>query len=185
LFASDWWQTDSPPLRGTLRAVESGWEIRLENRSNQSLANLQLAIAERLIPLGNLAAQETRTQTIERNAGTPLKTFVSNYGGNFQNAVMSRQRALGSTISGQLSDKINSTVAVSFVSQLGPAQSYQSMYPNNLLAPPGLDLSPVLAHGGAVLLAWAGDYSPIKPIYQFSPKRLHRDTMWRLALTVE
>ena len=185
LFASDWWQSASPPLKSTLRAVEGGWEIRLENRSNQNLSNLQLAIADRLVPLGSLASQETRTQTIERNTGLPLRTFVSNYGGNFQNAVMSRQRALGSTTSGQLSDKVNSTVAVSFVSQLGQAQNYQSMYPNNLLAPPGLDLSPVVAHGGAVLLAWAADYSPIKPIYQFSPKRLNRDTMWRLALTVE
>jgi hypothetical protein len=53
------------------------------------------------------------------------------------------------------------------------------------VAPPGLDLSPVLDHGDAVLLAWAADYSPIKPIYQFSPRRTQRDTLWRLALKVE
>jgi hypothetical protein len=72
-------------------------------------------------------------------------------------------------------------VAVSFISQLSGSQAYQ----NNFVSPPGLDLSPVLDHGGAVLLAWAVDYSPIKPVYQFSPRRLQRDTLWRLALKIE
>ena len=74
-----------------------------------------------------------------------------------------------------------STVAVSFLSQFGQPQ----MYENSFVAPPGLDLSPLLDHGGAVLLAWAGNYSPIKPIYQFSPRRTQQDTLWRLALKVE
>jgi len=121
---------------------------------------------------------------VTRQEGMPLKTFVSNYAGGFQNAVMSRRQALGSTTSGQISDKPNSTVAVSFVSQLGQAQPYQQMY-QNFVAPPGLDLSSVVEHGGAVLMAWAEDYSPIKPIYQFSPRRSHRDTLWRLALKVQ
>src|SRR5438045_3540136 len=54
LFASDWWQTTSPPLKATLHALEGAWEIRVENTSAQSLANVQLAVADRLIPLGNL-----------------------------------------------------------------------------------------------------------------------------------
>jgi len=128
-----------------------------------------------------LARQETRTQTVSRRDGMALKTFVTTFGGNFQTAVSSRQHALGSTASGQIEDKATAGVAVSFVSQLGGGQAYQ----NNFVAPPGLDLSPVLDHGGAVLLAWAGNYSPIKPIYQFSPRRIQRDTLWRMALKIE
>ena len=184
LFVSDWWQSSTQPLMATVRPLDDGYEIRLENKTEQKLTNLQLAIDDRIISLGALGPQETRTQTVTRQEGMPLKTFVSNYAGGFQNAVMSRRQALGSTASGQISDKPNSTVAVSFVSQLGQAQPYQQMY-QSFVAPPGLDLSSVVEHGGAVLMAWAEDYSPIKPIYQFSPRRSHRDTLWRLALKVQ
>lgn len=181
LFVSDWWQSSSVPLSASLHSVGDGWEIRLENKTAQKLTNLQLAIDDRIISLGNLSGEESRTQTVSRRDGMLLRSFVSNLGGNFQNAVASRQHALGSTTSGQISEKANSTVAVSFLSQLGQPQAYQSTF----ISPPGLDLSPVLEHGGAVLLAWAEGFSPIKPIYQFSPRRLQRDTLWRLALKAE
>ena len=45
-------------------------------------------------------------------------------------------------------------------------------------------MSPVLEHGNAVLLAWAGDYAPVKTIRQFTPKRTHSDTLFRVALPV-
>jgi hypothetical protein len=158
-----------------------GWEVQLENKTEQSLSNLYLALDGRIIALGNLARQETRTQSVSRRDGMALKTFVTTFGGNFQTAVSSRQHALGSTASGQIEDKATASVAVSFLSQLAGGQAYQ----NTFVAPPGLDLSPVLDHGGAVLLAWAGNYSPIKPIYQFSPRRIQRDTLWRMALKIE
>jgi hypothetical protein len=181
LFVSDWWQSASLPLSATVRPAPGGWEIRLENKSSQKLTNVQLAIEDRIISLGALGAQETRTQKVARNDGTPLKGYVMNYGANFQNAVVSRQHALGSTANGQISEKLNSAIAVSFISQLTRSQMYQ----NNFISPPGLDISAVLEHGGAVVLAWAEGYSPIKPIYQFSPRRMQRDTLWRLALKVE
>jgi hypothetical protein len=184
LFVSDWWQSSTQPLTATVHPLDDGYEVRLENKTDQKLTNLQLAIEDRIISLGALAAKEIRTQTVTHQDGMSLRTFVSNYGGSFQSAVMSRRQALGSTSSGQISDKPNSTVAVSFISQLGQPQPYQQMY-QNFVAPPGLDLSPVVDHGGAVLMAWAEDYSPIKPIYQFSPRRSHRDTLWRLAINVK
>jgi hypothetical protein len=53
------------------------------------------------------------------------------------------------------------------------------------ITPPGLDMSSVAGHGSAVLLAWAADYSPVKPLYQFSPRRSHRNTLWRVAVPVQ
>jgi len=181
LLVSDWWQSAALPLAATARATAQGWEVHLENKTSQKLSNVQLAIEDRLFNLGLLGSQETKTQTLSRRDGTPLRSFVANYGGNFQNAVASRQHALGSTTSGQISDKANSSVAVSFIAQLARSQMYQ----NNFITPPGLELSPLLDHGGAVLLAWAEGYSPIKPIQQFSPRRSQQDTLWRLALKVE
>ncbi|HLH54520.1 MAG TPA: hypothetical protein VKY92_12970, partial [Verrucomicrobiae bacterium] len=181
LFVSDWWQSAPMPLECALRLKDNGLEARVENKTEQKLTNLQLAVGDRIVELGSLGPHETRTRVLSQREGMPLRSFVSTLGGSFQNAVVSRQHALGSTTSGQISDKQGSSVAVSFISQLGASQNYQSGF----IAPPGLDLAPVLEHGGAVLFAWAGDYAPIKPIYQFSPRRLQRDTLWRLALKVQ
>jgi hypothetical protein len=73
-------------------------------------------------------------------------------------------------------------VAASFISQLY-ADNNQP-YMNNFIVPPGLDLSSVVEHGEAVVMAWDPDYSPAKPIYQFTPKRSHKDTMWRIAVPI-
>ena len=67
-------------------------------------------------------------------------------------------------------------MAASFLSRLTGTQD--SM--RHFIAPPGLDLSPVAEHGNAVLLAWAADYAPVKPMRQFSPRRSHRNTLWRV-----
>ena len=56
-------------------------------------------------------------------------------------------------------------MAASFLSRLGDPQDPMSRF----ITPPGLDLSSVAEHGNAVLLAWAGDYSPVKTLRQFSP----------------
>jgi hypothetical protein len=181
LLVSDWWQSAPLPVVAAIHSSGDGWEVHYENKTGRKLANVQLAIEDRLFNLGDLGSEESKTQSIARRDGVPLKSFVSNYGGNFQNAVSSRQHAIGSTSSGQIADKPNSAVAVSFIGQLSRSQMNQ----NSFIAPPGLELSPVLEHGGAVLLAWSDNYSPIKPIEQFSPRRSQRDTLWRLALKVE
>jgi hypothetical protein len=72
-------------------------------------------------------------------------------------------------------------MAASFLAQT----SGQPNVGRNFIEPPGLDLSMVVERGNAVLLAWAGDYSPVKPLYQFSPRRSHRNTLWRLAVPVQ
>ena len=181
LLVNDWWQSAPMPLVAEVRASNEGWTVHLENKTAQSMSNVQLAVEERLFNLGNLAPQETRTQPLLRRDGALLRSFVANFAANFQGAVSSRQQALGSTASGQIADRANSTVAVSFISQLAREQMYQ----NNFIAPPGLDLSPVVEHGGAVLLAWVNGYAPIQPIYEFAPRRSHRDTLWRVALNVQ
>jgi hypothetical protein len=55
----------------------------------------------------------------------------------------------------------------------------------HFIAPPGLDLSPVVEHGNAVLLAWAADYSPVKPLRQFNPRRSQKNTLWRVAVPIK
>ena len=49
------------------------------------------------------------------------------------------------------------------------------MMVNGFISPAGLDMSGEMVRGGgAVLFAWADDYSPVKPFYLVKPKRSHK-----------
>jgi hypothetical protein len=122
-----------------------------------------------------LAAGQTRTVQFANGQGQRLSDFVTAQAGNFQNAATSRQRAFGASGSGHLTDLPNGTAAISFISN-----QQQSRF----IAPPGLDLSPLLDQGNAVLLAWEAGYSPIKPLNQFSARRSQKNTLWRVAIPI-
>jgi len=146
------------------------------------LTNAQIAVESYLMTLeGELLPNQTRTFNLSRQKAVRLAEFVSSYGQAFQSAVQSRQRAFGATESGHIIDLPKSTVAASFLSQIAPQQNSMARF----VTTPGLDLSSLVEHGSAVVFAWAGDYSPVSPMNRFSPKRTHRDTLWRVAVAVQ
>jgi len=155
--------------------------VKVENQTDHTLTNMQIAMADYIMPLGELPAKQTKTLTVSKDEGMPLRDFVSKGGESFQSAVQSRQRTFGGTESGRISDLPRSTIAASFISQMTNPNEYM----NNFIGPPGLDLGPIIERGGAVLFAWAADYSPVKPMHQFSPRRTHQDTMWRVATEIK
>jgi hypothetical protein len=152
----------------------------VENRTEKKLTNIQLVFEERVAPLGELQAREARNFTIKRDSGVSLQSFVTTHGAGFQNVVTSRKGAFGASERGQISDLANASMAASFLSHL-----YRQAYEGNFISPPGLDLSPVIDHGGAVILAWAQDYAPIKPMYQFTPRRSQHHTLWRVTVDLK
>jgi hypothetical protein len=181
LFVSDWWQPATAPLN--LNVTPDGdarWKISVDNRTDQKLGNLRLALENQIYTLGDLPPKTTKTFAVSRGEGTPLKDFVYRYGQGFQNAVNSRQQAFGATERGRIADLPNSSVAASFISLLARQENYMG----NFISPAGLDVAPVLERGNAVLFAWVPDYSPIKQMHQFSPRRFHRNTLWRMAVEV-
>jgi hypothetical protein len=182
LFVSDWWQSAPLPLSVTVTPEGDGWRVKVENKTERKLTNAQIVIDGRIVMLGDLPAHESKTTSITRNQGTDLRQFVMSHASGFQNAVSSRQHAFGASESGRIDDRTNGTMAVSFISQLHTDNNQP--YMNNFIVPPGLDLSSVVEHGEAVVMVWDADYSPAKPIYQFTPKRSHRDTMWRIAVPI-
>jgi hypothetical protein len=181
LYITDWWQPAALPLNATVVQQSNGWQVRVENHTDRNLTSAQVVIDGYVMGLGELAAHSTKTFTVSRERATPLKEFVVRHAGNFQNAVQSRQRTFGGEESGRIDDLPNGTMASSFLSQMGGMPNAMRSF----ITPPGLDLSPVAEHGSAILLAWAGDYSPVKPLYQFSPRRSHRNTLWRMAVPVQ
>ena len=181
LYVSDWWQPASVPLSVTVRSQDEQWQVEVDNRTECNLTNAHIVIEDRIVRLGELPAHATRSFTITRGQGTPLGIFVLQHGAGFSGAVRSRQRVFGGTESGRIDDLPNSSIAASFLSHLISSQDSMSRF----MAPPGLDLSPVVERGNAVLLAWAADYSPVKTIRQFSARRSHRNTLWRVAVPVQ
>lgn len=184
LFVSDWWQPAALPFTLRVSAQADGWSATVENRTGRRVSNLVMVAEDYLFNLGNLEDKQTKTFTVAKSQGTPLKDFVIQHGAAFQRAVESRQSTFGS--SGRLDNLPDCAVAASFLSQLGRQENRPNQYNYaNFVAAPGLDLSPLLDHGRAVLLAWDSGYSPTRTMCRFSPRRKHQDTLWRVAAEIK
>jgi hypothetical protein len=181
LFVSDWWQPAPVPLSVTVVPQGEQWQVTVENHTERALTNAQIVIGDYVMGLGAVPAQEGRTFTVSREKGTLLRDFVFRHGADFQSAVQAQQRVFGGGASERIDDLANGSMAASFLSRLGGPQDWV----RHFISPPGLDLSAVVEHGNAVLLAWAPDYSPVKPLRQFTPRRSQKNTLWRVSVPVQ
>jgi len=189
LFVSDWWQPAEQPLALSLTAEGEGWKATIENRTHNKLTSLHLVVEGRIYDLDALGPLQTTNMNVARTAGKPLPDFIQQYGRGFQDAIRQRRSTFGASGGGHLDDLPDCTTAVSFISQLSGSDNSPNPYGmqpgvGSFVAPPGLDLSNLAEHGYAILLAWADDYAPGKAICQFKPRRLHQDTMWRVAVPI-
>jgi hypothetical protein len=178
LFVSDWWQAAPMPLSVSREPQGDGWQVKVWNHTDRKVTHLQMAAAGRITELGEVGPGESKTFTVSPQGGRTLQEYVMNQSPRFQNAVQSRGRAFGGTESGWIDDLPGASTAVSFLSQGSRPEGYMGSF----ISPPGLDMSSTMEHGGVVLLAWADNYSPVKPMYQFSPRRSHSQTLWRFVL---
>jgi hypothetical protein len=175
LYVSDWLEPSSIPIKLEVTSDNSGYSVTVQNLLDQPLTNLHLAIGNRIMELNEVPAAQKKTFKLAKEQGRTLSEYVRQYGQGFQTAANQRQHAFGASGSGRIDDLANSSTAVSFISHLSD---------DRFVTPPGLDLSPLLTQGNAVLLAWEPGYSPIKPINQFSTRRSHKDTMWRISAPI-
>jgi len=183
LYVSDWWRRAALPLNVSVTAQEGGWQVEVDNRLDKKLTNAKLVINEQVLDLGELPAMGTRKFTLAAGQKS-LRTFVQTQAGHFQQAVNQRQQAFGGNTP-QIYDIPSSVMAASFLSQSHDFQSQQAYNNANFLTPQGMDLSPLLERGDAVLLAWAPDYSLVKPMNRFNARRTRRDTLLRVAVEVK
>ena len=181
LFVSDWWQPAPVPLNVTVVPQGEQWQVTVENRTERALTNAHIVIEDYIMELGEVPAREAKTFTVSREKGTLLKGLRLPTRRGFQGAVQAQQRVFGGGGSERIDDLANGSMAASFLSLLsGPQDSM-----HHFISPPGLDLSAVVEHGNAVLLAWAGGYSPVKPLRQFTPRRSQKNTLWRIAVPIQ
>ncbi len=182
LYVSDWWQPAALPLNVSVVPQGGGWwQVTVQNQTDHPLTQSQLVIQGRIMPLGEVPARQSKTFSVGATQGQMLRDFVQRYGGQFGSAVQERQSAFGRTGGGQIGDWPDASMAASFIGYLGRSQNYNM----NFIVPAGLDLARVADRGNAVLLAWAPDYSPAKPMRQFTTLRSSRQTLWRVAVEIK
>lgn len=181
LYVSDWWQAAPLPLEVKVTPQGDGWEITVQNKTDRPVPAAQLVIDDRMLPIGEIGAKQTKKVTVSRESAVQLSDFVGRQGQGFQHAVMSRQRAFGESTSGQISDLPNASMAASFITKVMGGQQYGHM---GFVVTPGLDMSRVVEQGNAVLLAWMPDHSPVQPMNKFKANRGFRHTLWRVPVTI-
>jgi hypothetical protein len=147
----------------------------VENRTTSALAPAYVVIGERLYSCGELAAGQTATRALKPDIS--IVDLLRGKAQQFQTACSSRNYAFANQAEARLDDLPRANVAMSFLSAIDATQPHL-----RFLSPPGTDLASVPYHGGAVLLAWSDNFSPMAPIQQFTPKRFHRQTFWRVIL---
>ena len=180
LYVSDWWRQAASPVRVSVAERGGSYEVNVENQLDKKLTKCRLVVDGSVLDAGEIGAKETKKLTLGKG-GETLSSFVQRHGGSFANAINQRQQAFGDNTR-QIFDVAQSTMAASFITQLRRTDSYGY---NQFVAPAGMDLSPLVERGHAVLLAWVEDFSVTKPINQFDPRRSHKDTLLRVAAAIK
>ena len=115
------------------------------------------------------------------STGQALEQYVRRFGQGFSGAAAARRQAFGSTAQGRIEANPNTLIAATFVSQLGLYQGQQRAF----IYPPGFELSPLIARGDAVLLAWDAGHSPTaSSMLKHKPPRRAQSTLYRVAVPV-
>lgn len=179
LYVSDWWQSGTMPFAATLQAVGDDWRLTVQNLTDHAVTAAQLAVGETLFAVGELSAGQTKTMVLAKTNGASLPEFVRTNVQTYLSQVQQRQYAFGSRSGGQINDLPGASMVASFLGQPGAQPNVQ-----NFIAPPGLDLSAVVAHGNAVLLAWSPDSSPVPPANRVKFKRAAANTLWRVPIAI-
>jgi hypothetical protein len=185
LFVADWWRQDVPPVKFTVSRQGTEYAVHVDNDLEVAVSGLLLALDGQIYTVGDVPARGARDFRVSRGSGTMLQSFVNSYGSGMANAASQRQHAFGSTEGGHLPNTIQTAAAASFISKTNPQQGNNYNGYGNFIAPHGFDLSPLVQRGDAVLFAWAGNYTPTKPLNKFSARRGQRNTLFRLATPVE
>ena len=177
LYVNDWFQPGSAPLKASISNQTGKWQVEVENLLDRPLTETRIVIKSFIYDLGTLPARQKKTFTLDPADGTALQAFVPQHGAEFQGAVASRHRAFSDEQQGHLNNLPLTATVASFPGYL-PKPEHQ----RNCVSPPGFDLSPAVARGAAVLLAWDANHSLANPVIQFKPPRLQRNTLLRLVV---
>lgn len=177
LYVNDWFEPGNLPLKASFTNQQGQAQIVVENLLDRPLTDGRVAVRGFVYDFGTLQPHERKSVLLDPAAGVPLQSFVLQHGNEFQSAVSSRRNALGDASKGRLENLPLTATVASFAAQL-PKPDIQRSF----VAPPGMDLTTLVERGDAVVFAWDANQAYARPINGFSPPRLKRNTLLRLAV---
>ena len=177
LYVSDWLQPAPMPLAVNLTRDAGNWTVTIENRLDRPLSETRIVLEGTIYELGILPAQEKKKFQIAAAKGVLLGSFVQQNGARFQDAVNQRRNPLGDNRRGWIENPALHSMVASFAAHLPSPQNQR-----NCVTPAGLDLTPLVDRGNAVILAWDADHSFANSINQFTPLRSQKNTLLRLVI---
>ena len=180
LCLSDWWTSGEIPLTVAIKAKSDGWSVTVENLSGKAITVARLVVGQLIFDLGDFSPGQRKTMELKSSGGNSTDIFVRNLAGQYQNAVQERQYAFGRSGGGHIDDLADASMASSLLGEISEVHSGM-----NFPASPGLDLSAAVKRGGALLLAWSPDMSPVPAINQFKTKRTASNTLWRVPVSIQ
>ncbi len=180
LCLSDWWSSGELPLAVSIKSKSGGWSVTVENQSGKAITATRLVVNKMIFDLGTLSPGQKKTMDLQQSAGNPTETFVREFAGQYQNVLRERQYAFGSSGGGHIDDLPMASMAASLLGEIAAVQGGM-----NFPASPGLDISSTTKNGGALLLAWSPDASPVPAINQFKTKRTASNTLWRVPVSIQ
>jgi hypothetical protein len=188
LFVSDWVEPSALPLGMTVSRSGDGWDVTVNNGLDRPMPGLRVVLNEHIYTLGDVAAGQTKTFTVKVGQGLTITEMVGPDANNFRQAVQNLNNSFGNNVNliPNVPEAADAACFLSYINDLGG----QGMYNNNnntFTAPSNLDLSRFArdrAGQYAILLAWDAGHSPTA-LNQFTPKRSHRDTLFRLVVPVK
>ena len=177
---SDWWTSGELPLTASIKSKANGWSVTVENQSGKAITAARLVVGKLIFDVGTFSPGQKKTMELQQSDGNSTESFVRNLAGQYQSAVQQRQYAFGSSGGGHIDDLPMGSMAASLLGEVAEVQGGM-----NFPASPGLDLSASVKNGGALLLAWSPDASPVPAINQFKTKRTASNTLWRVPIEIK
>jgi hypothetical protein len=180
MFVMDWVDTGTPPLDLTVAPVPTGWTYTIRNQGDHTIGPVRLAIGDSFLDVREITAGSSATGTLQRN-GSSLSGEVRGHAGSIQQAMQSRRASFNRDYGNAAESPESILLSVSFVEELN------SNMPQNPQFSPveGLNLSPLLHRGYAVLIALDSKPVPGPLVPRFEAALLQRQTLWRLAVPLK
>jgi hypothetical protein len=175
LNVADWAERDEAPL-GVRARSESVVEI--ENRMRKPLGPVWAVRGSQVVQLASIGPG-SRADADFSGAGVTLDEILDRKNGLFSGAVNQRENTFGSGERLFIDDWAEASMAASFPSRLDNRPSGNVSY----VWPTGFDLTPEVARGNVVVLAWMSDDGVMPPANQFSAIRSRRGALLRLSVS--
>lgn len=180
MFVTDWVDTGTPPLQLEVRPAPNGWDYTIRNRGEHTVGPLRLAIGDSFLDLRELAAGAASTGILPRN-GRSLSSEVRAQAGSIQQAMQARRASFNRNPGATHQSPETILLAASFVDELNA-----NMPQNPQFSPvEGLNLSPLLRRGYAVLVAMDSRPASGPAIPRFDAALTQRQSLWRMAVPLE